>query len=261
MGLEGRSYLYNNPLACHGGVTRQAWYEVPCCPSNLSRTWAALGGYLYSAESRSLWVHQYTGSEIKVDLAVPVRVEMESGLPWHGRVCLRVFPAVAAKFTLHLRVPSWTEYPRFWLNGRSLDLPGPPEGAADVERPASGYCPQQDYYVPLSRTWSPADLVEVEFPFPIVARKAHPKVKSGRGRVALSRGPIVYCLESVDNPSLDLFNTRIDAITLRAEPRPDELGGIWQLRGETSRGETVRAIPYYAWANRGPSEMAVWLRT
>ncbi len=260
MGLDGRSYLYNNPLACRGGVTRRPWYEVPCCPSNLSRTWAALGRYLVSTASRSLWVHQYVGSEVEVDLGVPVRVEIQSGFPWNGRVCVRITPAVPAEFNLHFRVPSWTEEPRFRINGRSLDRPAPPQSTGVPGKPASGYGPQRAFYVPVSRTWSPGDLVEIEFPFPIVARRAHPRVGSGRGRVALSRGPIVYCLESVDHPGLDLFDARIDVATLRAEPSPDQLGGIWLLRGETVHGETFRAIPYYAWANRGPSEMAVWLR-
>ena len=258
MGLDGRSYLYNNPLACRGGVTRQAWYEVPCCPSNLSRTWAALGKYLYSTESGDLWVHQYAGSEAELELGVPVRVEMASSLPWHGNVHLQVIPASPARFTLHLRVPSWTQEPQFRINGRPLGLPS--QIAPDPGKGVCGYSPQRAYYVPVSRTWSAGDLVEIEFPLPIVIRRTHPRVRSGRGRVALSRGPVVYCLESVDNPGLDLFEGRIDVTSLRAEPSPDQLGGIWLLRGETRDGATFGAIPYYAWANRGPSEMAVWLR-
>jgi DUF1680 family protein len=260
MGLDGRSYLYNNPLACRGGVTRQPWYEVPCCPSNLSRTWAALGRYLVSTASRSLWIHQYVGSSAEVDLGLPVQVEMQSGFPWHGQVRLQVTPAAPAQFTLHLRVPSWTGEPQLRINGRPLDRREPPQVTGDPVQPASGYCPQRAYYLPLSRLWSPGDSVEIEFPFPIIARRTHPRVRSGRGRVALSRGPIVYCLESVDNPGLDPFNARVDVSTLRAEPSPDQLGGIWLLQGETVRGKTVAAIPYYAWANRGPSKMAVWLR-
>ena len=259
MGLEGDSYLYNNPLACRGGVMRRAWYQVPCCPSNLSRTWAALGRYLYSVEVGGLWVHQYIGSETTVDLGVPVWVATESDLPWLGRVRISLSPAPLTEFTLHLRIPSWAEGYSLWVNGQTVD-PAPQPGRSKLEQPASGYAPQGAYYVPISRAWSPGDVVEMEFAMPIVARRAHPKVKSVQGRVALTRGPLVYCLESVDNPGLDLFEAKIDLASLAAEHRSSLLGGIWILRGKTVQREAFTAIPYCSWANRGQSRMAVWLR-
>lgn len=260
MGLDGRSYLYNNPLACRGGVRRQAWYQVPCCPSNLSRTWAVLGKYLYSHEASGLWVHQYVGSEAEVDLGVPVRIQVESGLPWQGHVQIRILPALPAEFTLHLRIPSWTQGYRLQINGQPPDPAFPPAGTSDAVRPASGYAPQRAYYARISRTWSPGDVVEIELPMPITIRRAHPKVKSVRGRVALTRGPLVYCLESVDNPHLDLFESRIDLASLAAKWSPTDLGGIWLLRGGTEQGEAFTAIPYSYWANRGESRVVVWVR-
>jgi DUF1680 family protein len=260
MGLGGDSYLYNNPLACRGGVTRQAWYQVPCCPSNLSRTWAALGKYLYSVEAGGLWVHQYVGSETRVDLGVPVRIAAESDLPWLGRVRISLSPASPAEFTLHLRIPSWAERYNLRVNGQALEPAPRPQSSGEPEQPASGYAPQRAYYLPISRTWSPGDVVEIEFAMPIVARRAHPRVKGVQGRVALTRGPLVFCLESVDNPSLDLFEAKIDLASLTAGFSPALLGGIWVLSGETAQGETFAAIPYSSWANRGESQMAVWVR-
>ena len=104
------------------------------------------------------------------------------------------------------------------------------------------------------------DLIELEFPVAITVRRPHRRVKSVRGRVALTRGPLVYCLESVDNPGLDIFEAQIDPSTLRAAFSPDHLGGVWLLQGETVQGEPFTAIPYFCWANRGESGMTVWAR-
>jgi len=259
MGLEGRSYLYNNPLACRGGISRQSWYQVPCCPSNLSRAWASLGKYLYSHKADGLWVHQYVGSQTQVDLGVPVGIRVESGLPWGGDVAIHLSPREPSAFTLYLRIPSWTDRYRLRVNGQAFETASPPEGTGGFEEPASGYAPQRAYCLPLTRTWSPGDTVEIEFQMPVTIRKAHRKVKSVRGHVALTRGPLVYCLESVDNSGLDLFQTRIDSLSVRAEFDPDLLGGIWVLRGETVQGPVFTAIPYAYWANRGESQMVVWV--
>jgi DUF1680 family protein len=260
MGLDGRSYLYNNPLVCRGGISRQSWYDVPCCPSNLSRTWAALGTYLYSHKGGDLWVHQYIGSQAQVDLGVPAKVRVESGLPWAGDVAIHLSPQAPTAFTLHLRIPSWTDRFRLWVNGQILETASPPEGTAGFEEPASGYAPQRAYYLPLTRTWSPGDTVEIEFQMPVMIRKAHRKVKSVRDHVALTRGPLVYCLESVDNSGLDLLQIRIDPSSVRAEFDPDLLGGIWVLQGETIERRFFTAVPYAYWANRSESQMAVWVR-
>jgi DUF1680 family protein len=261
MGLDGKSYLYNNPLACRGGVTRRAWYQVPCCPSNLSRTWAALGKYLYSHDADGLWVHQYVTSTTKVDLGVPVQIEAESGLPWNGEVKIVVSPESRTEFGLYLRVPSWAEGSSMKVNGRTVEAVPVPASTTITEQPASGYAPQRARYRAISRIWAPGDLVEIEFPMAIKVRRAHPKVRSGRGKVALTRGPLVYCLESLDNPGLNIFEASIDLNSLRQEFVPALLGGIWVLRGKTQQGQTFTAIPYAYWANRGESQMVVWIGT
>ena len=261
MGIEGKSYLYNNPLSCRGGITRRSWYQVPCCPSNLSRTWADLGRYLYSYERDKLWVHQYVSSQAQVGWGAQVHVDAESGLPWTGTVVIRLSPQDPVAFTLHLRIPSWTDRVHLRVNGQVVEAASPPESPAGSETPASGYAPQRAYYLPLMRTWSPGDTVEIEFSMPVTIRRAHHRVKSVRGQVAFTRGPLVYCLESIDNSGIDLFQARLDPSSIQAEFDPDLLGGVWVLCGETVQGQAFTAIPYSYWANRGESQMVVWMST
>lgn len=271
MGLDGKTYLYNNPLASRGGVARQPWFDVACCPSNLSRTWAHLGSYLYARQGEELWIHQYVGSRTRVDLGTPVEVDITSHLPWEGRVTLRVEPASPASFALHLRVPSWAVSCRLAVNGQDLPPPAPPEDRGVLAPTASGYDPRAAYYHTLRRTWSPGDVVELEFSMPLVVRRPHSRVKSQRGRVALTRGPLVYCLESVDNPDLDIFDARLDLDSFEAKrPRGSRnsrevwnspgFEDVWLLLGRTLDSQPVTAIPYAYWANRGESEMTVVVR-
>ena len=107
MGLTGDTYLYNNPLTCRGGISRQAWYSVPCCPSNLSRTWADLGKYIYSVDGGDLYIQQWIGNIARLPLAVPTGVETISGLPWRGEATVRLAPERPTEFTANLRIPSW----------------------------------------------------------------------------------------------------------------------------------------------------------
>ena len=258
MGLSGESYLYNNPLACRGGVRRKAWYAVPCCPSNLSRTWADLGRYIYSTEADSLTIHQLIGSSLRIELAgTEVSVEMISALPWDGNVTIRLQPETPTEFTVALRIPSWAaDTAQVQFNQQPVELPPIPAG---LETTACGYDPRLSRFVTLCRRWSAGDEVTLQLELPITLQRAHPKVKGHAGKAALTRGPLVYCLESVDNPGLDIFNARLRPDSLRAEYHPDLLGGIIVLNGETETGAPVTAIPYHLWGNRGESQMNVWV--
>jgi uncharacterized protein len=245
MGQNGDTYLYNNPLVVHQGVTRQGWYYCPCCPSNLSRTFADLGKYIYSIENDNLWVHQYISSESTVNLGVPVQVKMESGLPWNGKVLVHVQPEETREFAVHLRKPSWN----------SLD-------SSDHDLTASGYDPRAAAYETIHRVWSSdGQTLEFYFDMSIRLRRAHPKVKGHTGKVALTRGPLVYCLESVDNPDVDIFTAQLDASSLREKFAPDLLGGCVVIHGMTMDGKPLKFIPYFLWTNRGASQMAVWVNS
>ena len=315
MGQDGTSYLYNNPLTCRGGIERRAWFAVPCCPSNLSRTWAALGRYLFSAEGDEVWVHQYVSCRadlhpcpsplpsLRLDsLRSPqaragslgergaLRLTVRSGLPWQGQVRIRVEPESPAELALHVRIPSWTRGYQVRVNGQAWEpLPLPPDRQTPVAT-ACGYAPHGAFYVPIRRTWAPGDTVELELPTPIVVRRPSGRVRGSRGTAAITRGPLVYCLESVNNPAIDLFAAQVDLASLSvAHPpsvppasrgeedkasgslrvgdppsvppasRGEEEGG-WVLHGRTVGGRPLTFIPYYAWANRGPSQMTVMVR-
>jgi DUF1680 family protein len=238
MGQNGDTYLYNNPLAVRHGVTRQGWYVVPCCPSNLSRTFAGFGKYIYSHDENDIWIHQYVSSETTIN---DVKIKVESELPWNGKVKIHVKPEAQKEFTVHMRKPSWT-----------IALP--------KESTASGYDPRLADYESITHVWSADEgILEFNFDMSIQLRRAHPKVQGHAGKVTVTRGPIVYCLESVDNPGVDIFTAQLDPASLRDEFIPDLLGGCVVIHGKTTDGKPLKFIPYYLWANRGEAQMTVWV--
>ncbi|HZJ22616.1 MAG TPA: beta-L-arabinofuranosidase domain-containing protein [Anaerolineales bacterium] len=245
MGLNGDTYLYNNPLSVHQGVTRQGWYVVPCCPSNLSRTFADLGKYIYSFEQDKLWIHQYVSSETTVNVGVPVNVKIESELPWNGKVRIFIKPEQKTEFGLNLRMPSWAV-----------------SNPSDTLATASGYDPRESNYQIIRRVWTPeVKPLDFNFDMTIKLRRAHPKVRGHAGKVTVTRGPLVYCLESVDNPDVDIFTAQLDPDSLRDEFVPDLLGGCVVLHAKTIDGRPLKFIPYFLWANRGESQMTVWVNS
>jgi DUF1680 family protein len=267
MGLSGENYLYNNPLVCRGSITRKAWFAVPCCPSNLARTWADLGKYIFSLQGNALWIHQYIGCRAKLNPGIPLELAINSELPWNGRVRINVFPEQPVDLTFYLRLPAWSASTSIHvLQGGEVQkvaaasLEHDRETGRQFESTAQGYDPRQGRFIPLRRVWSPGDAIDLEFDLPIQLRRAHPKIRGQRGMVALTRGPLVYCLESVDHPDLDIFSARLIPATLHAEHLPELLGGITVLRGQTTNKMPLTFIPYSLWANRGESQMTVWVR-
>ncbi len=275
MGLDGATYLYNNPLACHGDVGRKPWYAVPCCPSNLSRTWADLGKYICSSNDEGIYIHQYISSETTLDAGGRVKIRIESELPWNGKVSIHVDPSEKKKMSLFLRLPSWNPEAPLEVNGsagsqihtddemqftRELDLTGrviPTENAH--LQPASGFDPGESRFVSIERFWSPGERIEINFDMTIKLRRAHPKVKGHQSKVTLTRGPLVYCLENIDNPNVDIFNLKIDTTSVRANFDETLLGGIIKIEASTTDGQAITFIPYHLWGNRGLSQMTVWI--
>ena len=265
MGLSGENYLYHNPLACKGSVTRKSWFSVPCCPSNLSRTMASLGKYIYSTDSSAIWVHQYIGSKATLHTGMPVNMDMESGFPWDGKIRIKIEPSTPAEFAIHLRIPSWVYDADASSTVRVNNEPPEPlihlESATPhhFEPAAQGYDARQSRFMTIQRLWSPGDVIKLDFDMPVTLRRAHPKVKGLGGKVAITRGPLVYCLESIDNPGVDIFTARLDAGSLIPESVPELLGGITILHGQTVDGRPLIFIPYHRWANRAESQMTVWV--
>ena len=257
LGQDGTSYLYNNPLACYGEFERAAWFKCPCCPSNISRVWADLGKYIYTFEEAEVWLHQYIGSQVRD--ASGLEIKIETGLPWNGKVRIQLSPEETSDLTLHCRVPGWANRVAIWVNGESLEVDLP--AMKPFSQTASDYDPRESWYLPIQRRWKPGDVVDIEFEMAVNIRATHHKVKSTLGQVSISYGPLVYCLESVDNPDVNIFAARLNPGSLQVVSDPDLFGGISLITAQTSDGKPLTFIPYYLWANRGESKMAVYVRT
>jgi len=241
--LDGRKFFYVNPLASTGKHHRQPFYGCACCPTNVVRFVPSVPGYVYATGEKALYVNLYAAGEGEVRLAdTTLGLTQRTRYPWDGRVKLSLEPAETAEFTIHLRIPGWCD-------GASVQVNGKPVEKLDVEKG----------YARLSRQWKAGDTIELSMPTEIQRIEAHPKVEADRGRVALMRGPIVYCFEAVDNGDVEgIVLPREPKLT--AEHRPDLLGGVTVLKCIAEDGREITAIPYYAWDHRKPGAMAVWVR-
>ena len=275
--MTGDRFFYPNPLACdmsfkfnNGGFERSPWFGCSCCPVNVVRFIPSIPGYIYAVKDDSLYVNLYIGGEGTAEVAgQKITIKQETGYPWDGAVKLTVTPEKAAGFSLRLRVPGWLNEPLpsdlyHYLPRKPSDLQIRING-----QPAEPVL-EQGYWV-LNRTWNPGDTVETVFPMQVRRVLCHEKVEDNIGRIAIERGPLVYCVEGADHDGkvLDLFLA--DDVELTPEPRPAMLGGITVLTGAArrahraeddspaSRPAKLTMIPYYSWCHRGANEMAVWL--
>jgi hypothetical protein len=264
--ISGDQFFYQNPLASKGSQ-RQSWIGLACCPTNLVRIVPQVGGLAYARGKRQAYVNLYLAGEasLKIDDGVTVKLSQQTDYPWDGRVRLTVTPEEASEFTLCLRIPGWAlgrPVPSDLY--RVADPKVPPVGLK-VNGQTADPSPRDDGYVHLQRRWKAGDVVELDLPMPVHRVYAHEKVQDDQGKVALMRGPIVYCLEAVDHPGVDLSGLALPRETdLRAEHRAGLLGGVTVLQGRAladgQRPITLTAVPYYAWQNRGIHEMIVWIR-
>ncbi len=284
LSLDGQSYFYQNPLADDGNHRRQPWFGCACCPPNIARLLAQLPGYIYSVTSRRfpesdgrhdmVWAHLYADGLSTVPLhgGGSVTIRQSTRYPWDGDVTVEITEVQeAGDFTLYLRIPGWVRGATGDINGESL--------------PAAEAAPGQ--YAAIRRIWQQGDIVHLHFPMPVRRVVAHPRVTDDTGKVALLRGPLLYCIEAADNPIGDVRDVVLsDEVEIVAARRPDLLGDIvvltvdaevqspapgWEgaLYREVTAVERDRAgrspivltaIPYYAWANRGAGPMTVWLK-
>ena len=264
--ISGDAFFYQNPLASKGNRQRPSWIGLACCPTNLTRIIPQVGGLAYARGKRQVYVNLYLAGEaaIVMDDRTTVTLVQQTDYPWNGRVRLTVTPDRPAEFTLCLRVPGWAlgrPVPSDLYRFADPDVP--PVGLK-VNGQASDPSPRDDGYVHLQRRWKAGDVVELDLPMPVHRVYAHEKVEADRGKVALARGPIVFCLEAVDHTEADVLKVSLPRTAeLSAEHRPRLLDGVTVLRakGEDSqhRGVDLTAVPYYAWQNRGRSAMTVWL--
>jgi DUF1680 family protein len=180
---------------------------------------------------------------------------------WEGKVRLILEEMISSDLTVHFRIPSWARSVSIRINGEPFKIPSSiNSGYLPKVTVASGFDPRQAWFLPILRNWSTGDMVDLKFEMPIMLWRASLRLPSHKDKVALTRGPLAYCLESNDNPGIDIFNARIDPTSIYAKPSPSLLGGIWILYGRLTDGREFIAIPYHLWANRGESQMTVWIR-
>jgi DUF1680 family protein len=272
MSLDGTLYCYRNPLAFDpstGDKIRNPWYDVTCCPPNLERTFGSLPGYFYSTSADGIYVHLYDNSELNWGLenGVGLKVAQKTNYPWDGNVEITVTPAEPAEFTFYLRIPGWADHAQVAVNAKEL----------------TGATPGT--YLPIRRRWSPGDTIQLKVEVLPQIIEANPRVADDTGRVAIQRGPLIYCLEEIDQPGgTSLSDVAVNAGRQPAEQfqtefRSDLLGGMVVLHhtgaafergtagkalysryGRESKTQKIPLtfIPYYAWANRQATSMQVW---
>ncbi len=271
MSLDGKLYCYRNPLAYDpttGDKIRNPWYDTTCCPPNLERTFASLPGYFYSTSAEGVYVHFYDNNELtwQLENGSKLSIKQTTNYPWEGSVHLAVSPASAEEFTVFVRIPGWSKQTAVKVNGKLV----------------AGVAAGQ--YLPIKRRWSAGDAVELSFDMEPQVVHANLAVTDDRGRVAFQRGPLVYCMEQLDQAlaaddalGFPLYTAQLSGTTA-AHYQPDLLDGVvvlehpgaWlpasastlyqaALPGGEPHPTSLRMVPYYAWSNRQLSAMQVWI--
>jgi len=280
--MDGDRFFYPNPLESTGQHARSPWFGCACCPSNVARFVPSVPGYAYAYKDNDVYVNLFISGDATIETANnTVKLTQQTQYPWQGAVNIRVEPEKSDAFAIYVRIPGWAQNrpvpsdlyefleavhdePQLLVNGKHVS-PSIEKGFACIER-----------------KWRKGDSIELTLPMPVRRVIAHPEVKADRGKVALQRGPIVFCLEWPDNPRFrgdrlapaeaGVLNLVIpDDAKLIAEHRPELLNGVVVITGEaqvvkrtvegdivSAREKQFTAIPYYAWAHRGRGQMTVW---
>lgn len=274
MALDGKSFFYVNPLevtpeACHFDErkfhvkpVRQKWFGCACCPPNLARLLSSIGSYAYTEKEDTLYIHLYMGSTVQKEVkGETAEISVSSGYPWNGDVRVQV-KGTGHPFTIAMRIPEWCG--EYQVQGT--------EGADTLEK---------DGYLYVTKVWKEEDSLSLHFPMEVHVFEADSRVREDIGKVAVMRGPVVYCLEEVDNGkdlhllSLDvkaepevrereIAGTTVEGITLsgyRQEPVYMDGRGLYRVVKEIKKTPVqLQFVPYYTWANRGENEMRVWVK-
>ncbi len=270
--LQGNRFFYPNPLASHGQHQRSPWFGCACCPGNVARFIASVPGYVYAQTDDKLYVNLFAQGSATIAMnGQTVRLTQETEYPWDGKVKLTVEPEQTGRFAVYLRIPGWARGEPVPSDlYRYAEMPEVRVGLKVNDKAARLVL--ENGFARLDREWHPGDVIELYLPMPIRRVLANDRVQADAGRVALERGPLVYCVEWPDNLG-NVFNLVVNGnTTLAPVHRPDLLGGVVTLEGRAmalryaNGGDAlvgterdIVAIPYYAWAHRGPGDMTVWL--
>jgi uncharacterized protein len=266
LSLDGQTFFYDNPLESKGNHHRWKWHPCPCCPPNIARLVASIGSYMYAVSSDEIAVHLYGESTFKANLANGVEVDLKQSTlyPWDGAIKISVGLAKTASFAISLRIPEWAEGARLSINGTSQDItPILHKG-----------------YVRIERQWNNGDRVGLDLPMKLRPQFANPKVRQDAGKVALMRGPLVYCAEEIDSggdlsaivisdfpsePENQTMPELADAVAVDIPVEREDIGewGTSLYRSEPAKRKPakLRLVPYHLWDNRQPGDMAVWFQS
>jgi len=260
--LDGRKFFYVNPLASRGNHHRSPWFDCACCPPNILRFIARIGEFVYAQSGEDIYVNLYVAGKTRFKINDrEIFLTQESDYPWDGKIKMSVDSPDPVSFTLHARIPAWCRNWNAKLNQKEINNPALEKG-----------------YLSITRKWEKGDMLEIFLDMPIERIQSHPNVISNHGRIALQRGPLVYCIETVDNPE-NVYSLSLPRESdLKAEFRKDLLAGVTVIRGKAQilesgginedlyspvsskiREVEMTVIPYYAWDNRTAGEMLVWI--
>ena len=273
MAQDGKHYFYVNPLEVfpkasklnptqfHVKPERQPWFGCSCCPPNVARILASLHKYIYSVTEDTVYVSQFIDSSLDCEIAANnINIKQNSELPWKGNIKLNVLLKKASEFKLALRIPSWNiQKPKLMINGKEI---------AFIEK--SGYAI-------VDRIWENNDVVDFEVTVEVIIMESNPLVKKNIGKVAIQRGPLIYCLEEVDNfsnineavinldtvwkeTSMDISSLEVVALMSECFKSSSDMKTLYNPVNEKLIKASIFSVPYFVWANRGENEMIVWIR-
>ena len=272
LSLKGNLFFYGNPLASSGTHARSEWFGTACCPSNIARLVESVGDYIYAKSNNALWINLFIGSSGTFTINNrKVQVKQTTEYPWNGKVQISVTPDRQTEFNIHIRIPGW-----------AIDQPVPGNTYRYADNTSETFSlslngsqakyTMENGYAVINKNWKKGDIIVLDLPMPVRRIVAIDEVKENINRVALQRGPLVYCFEHPDNNGKAMNIMVPDNITFSNEFKPDLLNGVVILKAQapvasvSSDGlkintelRQITAIPYYSWANRGKGQMQVWI--
>ncbi len=272
LSLSGDRFFYDNPLASTGGQSRSAWFGTACCPANIARLVASLGNYIYGKSKSGIWLNLFVNSNTRMAMGRDsISVATETNYPWEGSVRLRIDPETPQKFSLHIRIPGWArgEASPGALYRFMQYKPKPIDFRVNGKKTETL---MENGYISINRVWEKGDQVSFSFPMEILQIRAMDSLRNDADRIALQRGPLVYCIEGADNAGsvwnilvkpntifhavpYRILNEQVIALQATVDQSVPAEGGS-QIKIQKKQ---ITAIPYYTWANRGADPMRIWL--
>jgi DUF1680 family protein len=267
LSLSGDLFFYTNPLESDGKYpfnqgesTRKPWFDCACCPGNLARFLPSLPGYVYAFQKDALYVNLFVSGHGGFDLGKnPLEVIQDTNYPWDGSVKIYINPEKEKEFTVYIRIPGWVRNEAVPSDLYSFLDPLETQFSISVNSVVLEMNIEKGY-ARIHRKWKKGDTIDLNLPMHVRRIVANEKVEDNLGKVALQRGPLVYCFEGIDNGDRILDRSLLDEMEFSTEFRSDLLGGVLVIKGSIPGGSaSLTAVPYCAWSHRGIGEMAVWL--